>query len=318
MRIFTVLLAALSLTTVSSCTEVSPTPARQPARGGGFAPPTAQLATQLSTAAKPVATEVAPSAAFEKHLVGLRRKLPPGFTVVLQPPFVVVGDEAPARVRQRSVSTVKWAVDQLKSSYFDADPKFIIDVWLFKDKKSYRHYAKKLFGEDPDTPYGYYSSRHRAMVMNIATGGGTLVHEIVHPFVEANFPDCPAWFNEGLGSLYEQSAERRGRIVGLTNWRLAGLQRALRRGPIPSFKTLTSTNSYAFYEQDPGTNYAQARYLLYYLQQQGLLRRYYRQFLAQRRADPTGYKTLMRVLGETDMKAFQKRWERFVLGLRFP
>ena len=46
--------------------------------------------------------------------------------------------------------------------------------------------------------------------MNIATGGGTLVHEIVHPFVEANFPGCPTWFNEGLGSLYEQSAERKG------------------------------------------------------------------------------------------------------------
>ena len=24
--------------------------------------------------------------------------------------------------------------------------------------------------------------------MNISTGGGTLVHEIVHPFIEANFP----------------------------------------------------------------------------------------------------------------------------------
>ncbi len=266
MRIVTVLLIALSLAVLPGCSEVSPTPARQPARGGGAKPPTAQGAAQPSVsplaAAKPANAEVAPTAAFEKHLVGLRRKLPAGFNIAVQPPFVVVGNETPARVRQRAVSTVKWAVDQLKSSYFDTDPSVIIDVWLFKDKKSYRYYAKKLFGEDPGTPYGYYSSRHRAMVMNIATGGGTLVHEIVHPFVEANFPDCPAWFNEGLGSLYEQSAERAGRIVGLTNWRLAGLQRALVRGPIPSFKALTSTSSYAFYEEDPGTNYAQARYLL--------------------------------------------------------
>ena len=35
--------------------------------------------------------------------------------------------------------------------------------------------------------------------MNISTGGGTLVHEIVHPFIEANFPACPPWLNEGLG-----------------------------------------------------------------------------------------------------------------------
>jgi hypothetical protein len=59
--------------------------------------------------------------------------------------------------------------------------------------------------------------------MNIQTGGGTLVHEIVLPFMEANFPQCPPWFNEGLGSLYEASSERDGEIIGLLNWRLKGL-----------------------------------------------------------------------------------------------
>ena len=49
--------------------------------------------------------------------------------------------------------------------------------------------------------------------MNISTGGGTLVHEIVHPFIQSNFPNCPSWFNEGLGSLYEQCRERNGKIV---------------------------------------------------------------------------------------------------------
>jgi len=68
----------------------------------------------------------------------------------------------------------------------------------------------------------------------------------------------------------------------------------------------------------PGTNYAQARYLLYYLQEKGLLVRYYRAFFADRRTDPTGYQTLKRVLGERDMDAFHKRWQAFVLGLSFP
>ena len=58
-----------------------------------------------------------------------------------------------------------------------------------------------------------FMNADNALVMNIATGGGTLVHEIVHPFMEANFPACPSWFNEGLGSLYEQSGARDGRIV---------------------------------------------------------------------------------------------------------
>ena len=108
--------------------------------------------------------------------------------------------------------------------------------------------------------------------MNIATGGGTLVHEIVHPFVAANFPACPSWFNEGLGSLYEQCSERDGRIEGLSNWRLAGLQSAIRAGRLPTFEALTATTDREFYDADPGTNYSQARYLCYWLEQHQLLR----------------------------------------------
>ena len=111
--------------------------------------------------------------------------------------------------------------------------------------------------------------------MNIATGGGTLVHEIVHPFVRANFPKCPAWLNEGLGSLYEQCGERDGHIVGYPNWRLPGLQRAIKADAVPSFKELTSTTDSEFYGDDKGTNYAQARYLCYYLQEQGKLTKFY-------------------------------------------
>ena len=154
--------------------------------------------------------------------------------------------------------------------------------------------------------------------MNIATGGGTLVHEIVHPFVAANFPRCPAWFNEGLGSLYEQSGEMNGEIHGYTNWRLAGLQKAIRAGKLPSFESLCGTSDTEFYEKDRGTNYAQARYLCYYLQQKGLLQSYYGRFLASRDDDPTGYKTLKAVLRREDMDKFQKEWEAFVMKLRFP
>jgi hypothetical protein len=46
--------------------------------------------------------------------------------------------------------------------------------------------------------------------------------------------------------------------------------------------------------------------------------KFYHQFADGRKDDPTGYKTLKAVLGEADMAAFQKRWETYVLGLRFP
>ena len=261
----------------------------------------------------------ATSADYAQHMMALKKKIPKeGFTVVMQRPFVVIGDESPAQVKRRAEGTVQWATDMLKKEYFTKDPNEIIDIWLFKDKASYEKHAWEIFRDRPTTPFGYCSHTDDALIMNIGTGGGTLVHEMVHTFVGSNFPQCPSWFNEGLASLYEQCGRKDGHISGYTNWRLGGLQKAIKAGKVPSFKTLTHTTTHQFYKRDPGTNYAQARYLCYYLQEKGLLRKYYREFVKGHGTDPAGYETLKSVLGEVDMEAFQKRWEAFVLGLRFP
>ena len=253
---------------------------------------------------------------YARHVEQLKKKLPSReFEVVIEKPFVVVGDGGRPAVEEHARGTVRWAVTLLKKDFFTKDPREILDIWLFKDSASYNRHARELFGREPTTPYGYYSPAHKSLVMNIETGGGTLVHEIVHPFVEANFPDCPPWLNEGLGSLYEQSGEQDGRIVGYTNWRLPGLQRAVRRGGLNTFQKLLAMDGRTFYDDPRGTNYAQARYLCYYLQERGLLTRFYREFHSNRASDPTGFDTLKKVLGESDMNAFQKRWEKFVLEL---
>lgn len=260
-------------------------------------------------------------AAYAEHVRTLRARLRARglghLSVRIEDPFVVAGDGAPAEL-MRSARTVRWAADRLEASFFEKRPGKLLDVFLFTTEESYERGVRALTGESPTTPYGFYSSAHGGLFMNIATGGGTLVHEIVHPYVEADFPGAPPWLNEGLGSLFEQSAERDGRIVGRTNWRLAGLQRAIARGGVPSFRALTARGSAAFYGDDSGTSYAQSRYLLYYLQEQGRLRDFYRAFRAARAQDPTGYATLVQILGERDMADFQRRWERYVAALRFP
>ena len=240
--------------------------------------------------------------------------------MVVRPPFVVIGDEPARLVERYAEQTIQWAVDRLKAAYFTKDPAEILDIWLFRDKQSYEKHCRKLFRRSPTTPYGFYSAADGALVMNIATGGGTLVHEIVHPFMAANFPQCPAWFNEGLGALYEQCGDENGTIHGYTNWRLAGLQEAIRKKRVPALETLCHTTDEQFYHEDRGTNYAQARYLCYDLQQRGLLGKFYRQFVADVRKDPGGYATLKAVLDRDDdgMKAFQRQWESDVLKLTFP
>lgn len=267
---------------------------------------------------EPVLLHAAPTDAdFAAQVQRVRAALGEGFTVFESRPFVVAGDEAAATVRGRAQRTVQWAVRHLKDAYFEKDPDHIITIYLFRDAGSYQKHVKQLFGDAPDTPYGYYSPSRKALVMNIATGGGTLVHEMVHPFMAANFPKCPAWFNEGLASLYEQSAERGGKIVGLTNWRLHGLQKTIRAGELGTFKALTETNDHGFYKMDRGSNYAQARYLCYWLQEHDKLRAFYRQFVAAADDDPTGYNTLIKVIGAEDFEAFEKQWRAWVLTLRF-
>ena len=258
-----------------------------------------------------------PRSPYDDHVAALKKQLAVhklDLVVGIEEPFVVIGDK---RTLAHNAQTVRWAREHLEADFFTHRPDRIIDIYLFDDADSYTHGVVTLTGDAPTTPYGFYSPERGAMFMNIGTGGGTLVHEIVHPYVEADFPDAPAWLNEGLGSLFEQSAEREGHIVGLTNWRLAGLKGALSRGEVPSFDKLAHMSDTTFYADERGIHYAASRYLLYYLQEKGLLRSFYTTARGVRKRDPSGYATLVKTLGERDMAAFQKRWQVFVGTLQF-
>ncbi len=256
----------------------------------------------------------APSAeALEDRRAALAARLGRGFSVLVEPPFVVVGDEGARMVKHRATGILRWSIRLLEAEYFQAQPEKVIEIWLFKNESTYRKGAKKYFDHTPETPYGYYSSEHDAMVMNIGPGAGTLVHEVVHPYIEANFPGAPAWFNEGLASLYERPVEKKGHIWGLPNWRLPSLKRALADKSLPGMTTLLGTSRDEFYEA-PFDSYAYARYLLLYLQDQGKLTAFYAAFVADKQ-DPTGRAALEGVLGEP-LATFEPKWRAWAAALK--
>jgi hypothetical protein len=242
--------------------------------------------------------------------------VPSGFTVLPEPPFVVVGEESPERVRAHA-EVVRWAVRLLRQDFFTTGLPGFIDVWLFADETSFRKWAWEIFRDRPSTPYGYYSPGERALIMNISTGGGTLVHELVHPLLRTDFPQVPPWFSECLAALFEQSGEEGGHIVGRTNWRLPGLQRAIREGRTYSFADLFALSGDDFYARGTGLETAEARYICYYLQEHDALRPFYREFRAARESDPTGRETLLRVLDAESLAAVENDWRQFVLALTF-
>jgi hypothetical protein len=266
------------------------------------------VAAARIAAAQPSAEELTErQAALEAKLRGQ------GFTVVVEPPFVVVGDESPGTVKHHAAGILRWSIHLLEAEYFKQRPNKLIEIWLFRNKDTYMKGAKKFFGDEPDTPYGYYSSEHEAMVMNIGPGAGTLVHEVVHPYVEANFPGAPAWFNEGLASLYERPTEKKGHIWGLPNWRLPNLKKQIADRTLPPMQRLLGTSRDEFYNAEFDA-YAYARYLLLYLQEQGKLTGFYQKFVADQN-DPTGQAALEAVLGEK-LASFEPKWRTWAAALK--
>ena len=110
----------------------------------------------------------------------------------------------------------------------------------------------------------------------------------------------PEWFNEGLASLHEQCRFREGEggpwIEGLPNWRLAALQEAIQQGRLGSLELLATTTD--FRGPHEALHYAQARYLCLFLQERGLLTKFYRELRANQESDPTGVKTLAALFPE--------------------
>ena len=250
----------------------------------------------------------------EAHAKELEKKLDgQGYTILVEPPFVVVGDYAAKDVKRTTTGFLREKLALLEKDFFAKRPEKLLEVWLFKNERSFRKGAKKFFGDAPDTPYGYYSPDHNALVMN-ASGLGTLSHELVHPYMEVNFPDVPSWFNEGLASLFEYPGERKGHIIGNVNWRLPNLKKEIKAKSLPKLSVLLATTSDEFYGAEYDA-YAYARYLMYYLQEQGKLQDFYKKFLADKK-DLTGASALKAVLGE-DLETFEPKWRKWVLAIPY-
>lgn len=213
--------------------------------------------------------------------------------------------------------TVTKAQKALQAQYFRKEPEQPVAVYLLANADDYIAFCRDFTGQAPASRFGFYLRDRKAMVMNIGTGPGTLVHEMTHALMDPDFPGCPSWFSEGLASLYEQySFDADGRILGHENWRLPLLQRALGDRSAPSWKSLSSFTGAEFYGEGSGLRYAVARYLCLWLQEQGLLEDFYRAFRDSRANDRTGYETLCSVVGRP-MDEVEKEWAAWARDLKW-
>lgn len=291
--------------------------------GWAIPAPPQQAATKVATAsnAQSASANTAPASApdlsgpCKQTAADLKDKLDSSFAVLVQPPFVVAGDMNARDLRYYLDESVLRPAQALWNGYFRKRPDKVITVLLFTGDKTYRASAKKLFGDTDVSHYGYYRPGDRTLVMNISTGGGTLIHELTHALIEYDFPDHPDWFNEGFASLHEQCRIGADEIVGLENWRLPGLLETIGKGKLQSLPKLVSRED--FYGAEQGTNYAQARYFCLYMQRQGLLKKFYAQLRDTYDKPEDSVKAIEKVFAKK-IDQVDKEYVAWVKTLKFP
>lgn len=229
-------------------------------------------------------------------------------------PFEVLTDAVPA-LAGRCRSTIKDCSDAFYRNFIDKPLRDRVRIYLCKDAESYQQCCHEVGETEPTTPYGFYLSHKKVMMMDISTGTGTLVHEMVHALVEPDFPEIPAWFNEGFASLFEQCRREGQEILGLVNWRLPIVQEALRDGTSVPLREVMSSDTNTFYGDGKGVRYAQARYLCLYLQECGLLQAYYKDFRDRFSDDKTGISQLEKT-SQQKLEELEADWKKWVAKLK--
>lgn len=250
----------------------------------------------------------------------VRKKLGEHGRVIVRAPFIVAGDMSEEQLDNWHRQTIAPSARGMANEYFSRAPSEPITIFLFSNTDSYNAWANELFGDRGISVYGYYKPTFRTLVMNISTGGGTLVHELTHALIAFDFATVPDWFNEGFASLHEQcqfeKKDDKLLIRGLTNWRLAGLKQAIEKKQLGSLRDLVESDD--FRGKNEGLNYAQARYLCLYLQQKGQLADFYREFRDNFESDPRGLKTLHKLLGTNrSWDEIDADYQKWVMTLDF-
>lgn len=154
-------------------------------------------------------------------------------------------------------------------------------IIYYSKTQSDTHKLLKKHGLKSDIDYGRYVDSvpavytHRLMDGGWGSGWGTLFHEITHHFIELNYRNPPAWFNEGLACfLGEQTRIVKGKLtIGRPNpWREQILRDKIEKGLRPSIKRLFSTSTKQFYGWSIGYHFARA--FFYWLHESGELEKY--------------------------------------------
>lgn len=244
----------------------------------------------------------------------LSQKLPANWAIVVSEPYVLAGDCRQDQLQKYFRETITPTAQALSIQFFDTQPDWPITIILCSSDESYRECHHALNERDRSEYAGIYSRTEHRVIVNIATGEGTLAHELTHALAHADFPNLPEWLDEGIASLYEECEFSPDglRLIGTENWRGAALRAALQRGELRSIADLATEQ---FAAENAPIDYAQARYFCLYLQKRSLLEPFYRKCRSQSKSDRTGLRALIGCLHADAIQSIDSQFQSWLRTL---
>jgi hypothetical protein len=204
----------------------------------------------------------------------------------------------------------------MENNYVNRKPDKITGLIIFRTFDKYKKVIEnnyKVKDVDP-IDIGFFLKKQNIIVMQYVEGKGTILHEVTHNYLKYDFPNCPVWFNEGLASLHETSKLSGGKLKGGVSLRLLTLVKAIKINTYTNLRILMRSKKKDFYEETPLFHYAQARYFLYWLQETGMLERYYLLLRNTMDMDKTGI-TQLETIMKKPMKEIEKDFVIFICAM---
>ncbi|MFW6159385.1 MAG: PDZ domain-containing protein [Planctomycetota bacterium] len=202
---------------------------------------------------------------------------------------------------------------------------------LFQNRPTRPLYIVLLTGRDARKVFGgrvggvYSSSANALFCGDIPTYKLMKTSVIVHEFTHAlHFADMiargqrhPIWLIEGLATLFE-SSDRNGSVRPKHSHRLAVVQAAVKADRSLPWKTFMKMNQ-AQFVRVARLAYAQSRYMLLYMYEKGLLKKFYDEYTDDEnyKGDKTALEAFEVVFG-TPIEAVERDWKAWVLKQKVP
>jgi len=249
----------------------------------------------------------------ESHLNGMR-------AVVQDGVFVLAAPSSDRRLLADGGQRTHDALAALLHGRFAGLPSRAVTVYVVDDNASFQWLCVQRLGRACDPKWlGVWIKETREILVDQEPGPTTLVHELVHPLLEAQAPTLPRWLREGISSLFEHPEIHGLEIHGTTNWRVEDLRRALAS---PTERELVHLDALFRMPDDlfDGEHqlavYAVARFACQWmdLPAQDRLWRFFQAWSAHADADPTGEKAFADVFGQSPREA-DAAWQKWVRSL---